>query len=401
MENDIDLLFDKVAKIAISKNERELAAQKRGEKFNIFELLGLQSDETRLHSTLLAELLNPSGKHGLGDEPLKLFLQYICQNRLPNLDTNNVIVEKEHFIANLTTDYKTGGRIDILIYDTVDNKPKNAIIIENKIYAGDQYKQLYRYRNFAKDKFQQFVIFYLNLFGNPASQESEGDQETDKVSSGEDYLTLSYKYDIIPWLKQCRSLAIDKPYVREVLGIYIDTLNTITDNNMNNTEKEELFKSMDKHIEATAEIISAASEYIPHLVRKYIVPELLNWAKEKKLSCDDVDDMASGKNYCGIFFYKTEWRYGRKLGLSFQQRNFGDLIYGIVGPKIAKKNGVLCLDGFKSPNDTWHYGWQSVEKFNFLTTNVFGQIQNGEVAKSYINILDNLYQTIIENGVEM
>ena len=219
MENDIDLLFDKVAKIAISKNERELAAQKRGEKFNIFELLGLQSDETRLHSTLLAELLNPSGKHGLGDEPLKLFLQYICQNRLPNLDTNNVIVEKEHFIANLTTDYKTGGRIDILIYDTVDNKPKNAIIIENKIYAGDQYKQLYRYRNFAKDKFQQFVIFYLNLFGNPASQESEGDQETDKVSSGEDYLTLSYKYDIIPWLKQCRSLAIDKPYVREVLQL--------------------------------------------------------------------------------------------------------------------------------------------------------------------------------------
>lgn len=45
MERDIKLLFDKVAKIAISKSERELAAQKRGEKFNIFELLGLQTDE--------------------------------------------------------------------------------------------------------------------------------------------------------------------------------------------------------------------------------------------------------------------------------------------------------------------------------------------------------------------
>lgn len=395
MENDIDLLFDKVAKIAISKNERELTAQKRGEKFNIFELLGLQTDETRLHSTLLAELLNPKGSHGLGDKPLKLFLTQFCQNRLPGFDTKNVEVEKEHFIANIDKDYNSGGRIDILIRDN----SQNAIVIENKIFAADQYKQLYRYRNFAKNELQRFIIFYLNLFGNPASQESEGDQEIDKVNSGEGYLTLSYKDDIIPWLKQCRALAVDKPYVREILGLYIDTLNSITDNNMNNTEKEELFKYMDTHIETSAEIISVSNDFSAFLVREHIIPKLIDWANAHSLICKDQESFASGKIYSGISFSKSGWN--RSLRLEFEKDNFRDLIYGIVGNKEQPITDKVDFAGLKKPNDIWHYGWASVNPYGYLSPHNFVQINNGDVAKSYVLILENLYQTIIDNGIEM
>ena len=395
MEYDIDLLFDEIARIVYLKKERELAAQIRGEKFNIFELLGLQTDETRLHSTLLSELLNPKGKHGLGDEPLRLFLTYFCQNRLPGFDTNNVIVEKERFIGKIDEKYNSGGRIDILVRDTL----KNAIIIENKIYACDQYKQLYRYRNFARKDFDNFIVFYLNLFGIPASQESEGDKEIDIVSSGDDYLTLSYKNDIIPWLKQCRTLAIDKPYVREILGLYIDTLNSITDNNMNNTEKEELFKSMDKHIEASAEIILAGNDFTSHLVKEHIVPILLKWAEENALICNDSTDFASGKIYSGISFSKPEWN--RSLRLEFEKDNFRDLIYGIVGNKNQTVPDKINFVGLKKPNDIWHYGWSKVSRYGYINPTNFVQVKNGNVAKAYVDDLDKLYRAIIENDIEM
>ena len=44
--------------------QRKEEARKRGESFNIFNVLGLSTNETRTHSALIAELLNPHGNHG-------------------------------------------------------------------------------------------------------------------------------------------------------------------------------------------------------------------------------------------------------------------------------------------------------------------------------------------------
>lgn len=41
---------------------------KRGENFNMFKILGLSRNETKLHSAFLAELLNTKGSHGLKDK---------------------------------------------------------------------------------------------------------------------------------------------------------------------------------------------------------------------------------------------------------------------------------------------------------------------------------------------
>ena len=47
---------------------------KRGDFFNVFNILGLRSNETRTHSAFLAELLKPNGSHGMGDAYLKSFI---------------------------------------------------------------------------------------------------------------------------------------------------------------------------------------------------------------------------------------------------------------------------------------------------------------------------------------
>lgn len=402
MNNKIISLLNKVGRIASQKETQENAALKRGEKFNIFEILGLQTDETRLHSTLIAELLNLKGRHGLGDEPLKLFLTEICQNRLPEFDTKNAIVEKEFFIGKKDEQSKNGGRIDILIRDNsqlhVRDSSQNVIVIENKIYAEDQFNQLYRYKNFAK-KYKNNIILYLNLYGTQASQTSEGPAEEEQVRAGNDYLPTSYKHDIIPWLRRCRELAIDKPYTREILGLYLDTLDSLTDNTMNKTDKEELFKQMDEHIEATADIVSVSNDFTKYLVETYIVPELLEWAKEHELECKNSESFSTGKQYSGISFAKREWT--KNIRLEFEKRNFGELIYGITGNNNPNAIENVEVAGLKKPNAIWHYGWCDVPQDNYLTPGNYAKIKDGTVAKNYIAVLDNLYNAIIEKEIDM
>ena len=111
----------------IEKNNEILEAT--GGRFNIFNVLGLTSNEVRLHSALLAELLNPNGTHGLKDEFLKEFTTLL---NIEKFGTKSAKVQIEKSIGPTTeTD---GGRVDIIISDYNNC----AIIIENKIYAGDQ-----------------------------------------------------------------------------------------------------------------------------------------------------------------------------------------------------------------------------------------------------------------------
>ena len=46
---------------------------KEGDRFNVFNVIGLWSEEVRLHSAMIRELLDPSGSHGCSDRFLRLF----------------------------------------------------------------------------------------------------------------------------------------------------------------------------------------------------------------------------------------------------------------------------------------------------------------------------------------
>ncbi len=63
----LQTLLDEV-RLIVNRNriERE-EKRKRGELFNIFNVLDLRTNEVRTHSAFIAELLNPDGNHGLGD----------------------------------------------------------------------------------------------------------------------------------------------------------------------------------------------------------------------------------------------------------------------------------------------------------------------------------------------
>ncbi|KOO11418.1 hypothetical protein AKJ18_29220, partial [Vibrio xuii] len=64
------------------------------EGYNLFKVLRSPSDEVRLHSRFLGDILNVSGLHGLGVKPLKLLFEIL--GVIPINDNFNFEMHVEH-----------------------------------------------------------------------------------------------------------------------------------------------------------------------------------------------------------------------------------------------------------------------------------------------------------------
>lgn len=131
-----------------------------GGRFNMFRVCGVNHYENT-HSAIIAEFLNPNGTHGLKSKLLECFIETLGEH----FTIKSYNCEKSRVLTEHTTEV---GRIDILIEDN-QNK---AIIIENKIYAIDQFEQLKRYDKYAQKYKGGYQILYLTLFGDTASEQS-------------------------------------------------------------------------------------------------------------------------------------------------------------------------------------------------------------------------------------
>ena len=160
---------------------REHAATAREERraFNVFAMLRPEDDEVNLHSRFLFEVLNPQGTHGMGTAFLERFL---AQAGLETFDVTTVTVQREY------------QSMDIFIA----NGARQAVILENKIFAPDQPKQLQRYyKAVRKEGYRDVKVLYLTLYGDAPSADSAGNLD-------EEILTLlSYADDVRDWLADC------------------------------------------------------------------------------------------------------------------------------------------------------------------------------------------------------
>lgn len=197
--------------VGLLKDKNDALASLSGENFNVFTLLGRVDDEVHTHSPILADLLNPKGTHGQGSVFARLFLDHLGVKKLHD-DLNDASVRSE-------VDAGAYGRIDIL-FETKDA----CLVIENKINAGDESRQLERYHNYAKTKFQEskINIAYLTLFGYEPSDYSLGTLAREGIQC------ISYKSDIVGWLDACIKEVARIPQVRELLIQYQNLLRKLT-----------------------------------------------------------------------------------------------------------------------------------------------------------------------------
>jgi hypothetical protein len=181
----------------VAQLNREHAATARDERraFNVFAMLRAEDDEVNLHSRFLFELLNPQGTHGMGTAFLECFL---AQAGLEDFDVTTATVQREC------------QNMDIFIA----NAARQAIILENKIYAPDQPKQLLRYyKAVRKEGYRDVFVLYLTPYGDAPGAESAGNLD-------EEVITLSYADDVRDWLDACIEAADAYPVIRETLVQY-------------------------------------------------------------------------------------------------------------------------------------------------------------------------------------
>lgn len=284
--------------VAIEKTQQE-EKRKRGENFNIFSVLNLSTKEVRLHSAFLAELLNPDGDHGLGNQFLEAFLSNIIQRVKPGFefDIKSAKVSKEFYIGPISADYTEGGQIDLLIRDDKNH----AIVIENKIGANDQEKQLMRYDNYAKkNTTASYMLLYLTLNGDEATEYSTCNQV--------EYQRISYRKDIHSWLQKCISIAALHPIVRETIRQYITNLNDILSNmEQNNLSNMLNILTSEDNVLTTIDILTQNFE-IQKKIRENFIKKISDICENLgfNFECDDGVKTVSNESWIKIYEEETK-----------------------------------------------------------------------------------------------
>lgn len=348
-EESIIELLNLVQLLETKRLQKVDEERKRGEWFNVFNVLGMSTDEVHTHSAFIAELLNPQGSHGCGDEFLKAFIKTIPSLNGFNIETIRAKTQVELSIGRINEDYTEGGRLDIIAYTDT-----HAIIIENKIYAGDGWKQLMRYHEFAEREYKNnYRILYLTLDGGSPSEESTGKQ----MEEEKDFYSISYASDITNWLHRCIAIAVSKPLVRETLVQYLNLIKQLTNQTMEQNDKKELFELLTKYPEATASILNAKDEYIHFLYDKYVLPKIKTFAENNNLLYHETENLWSGAPHKGFNFCREDWKH-YAICINSDSRGLINFYDGISihngEPYIFGKSKLDCMKD-KSTN-YWPYG---------------------------------------------
>ena len=178
----------------------------RPRTFNVFTVLRSASDEVNLHSRFLHAVLDHKDPASGRRENLEAFVEGVA--KAPDFSLENASVERE------------SGGIDLLI-----SSGRGAIVIENKIWAGDQERQLERYRDELVERGYgpgAIRLLYLTPFGDKPSEQSAGRIPVEAIQ------LVSYREDLGEWLTGCQRRAFDDPGLREAIAQYRGLIMTMT-----------------------------------------------------------------------------------------------------------------------------------------------------------------------------
>ena len=372
-ELDIQRFFQEVASICALEQAQQEERNRKGENYNLFSILSIERYELK-HSALIANLLDPKGSHGCGDAFLRAFFEIALKGTAYPFESSTPPDSyTEYYTGPIVGD--TGGRIDILVKSS-----RYGLIIENKIYAGDQDKQLTRYDNYGKKTFgaDKYLLAYLTLYGYDASKESTATKSAEEVG----YLRLSYAEDILRWLEQCARLAYDKPLVRESLNQYIRTIKQLTYQDMNPKNIQKIIDLAVDHPEVVATLSSNRDAIAQEIREKYIFGKLKEYADQKGWLFDSTE-IANPKGDNKIRLRKEGWDGSIIISADSEGKksNYGwwmNLWIGIDS-KVTGAKKLACLEK-QSPEYPmgWEYlttpNWYSAENFPAMKTSVAQEI---------------------------
>ncbi len=376
---EIKKLLDSVNSILREERIKKEESLRRGERFNVFEICGVAYYEV-MHSTIIANFLDPNGSHGQKDLFLKLFLNVVGDET--SLDTSSSNVYTEYVIKD--------GRIDILIED---NKGR-GVIIENKIYASDQNEQLIRYNSFAEAKYKSgYTIYYLTLAGYDASEKSAKDVK---------YKKISYTNHILSWVENCIKESSTTPLIRETLVQYSNHLKQLTNQDMETNNKEKLLQEMVNHADAVALIGSSLEDYKKYVFKRYVEKsDIINEFCKKHDLIFNHSKLFDGKSGKGFYFHKKEWK-SAAVWIYTDRSGEWDFYWGVSNYADKLEINTLKMDCLSNPpTDYWPYGWESLKRYRVWDWNVYTEMVNGNFANYVVELVSKAIEEIERKELPM
>lgn len=269
---------------------RKIRRRLTGERYSIFDALGRSDSETS-HSLFLRHLLDPMETHDQGT----IFLDCLI-HKLKSLAKEQVGDIFEGWPDNWrdaksrTEVVHKDGRIDIVI----ELPHKACIVIENKVWASEQYRQMARYGEWLES--QKNYKHKLLIFLTPNGQPSKTRERFDVINISYDQLAQA----LTTALNRVEPTAIP---VQSVVKQYIDVCNYIYTGSkpMTHANKEiiELLKTP-TNFEIALDIKAYIEEIDLEIRRDFIknVAILLN----KKINSNNSHRkwIASGVDYWGV-----------------------------------------------------------------------------------------------------
>jgi len=377
--------------------EQEKQKQRGLNSYNILTSVLKKSDEVRLHSRMIFSFFNPKGTHYQSNLFLDKFLEILNINDF-TIDTKQCSVYIE---------YKN---IDLYITDGTKH-----IIIENKIYAGDQTKQIERYveliekENHSLER-NDILVVYLSLDRTQPSKNSLGNliiENNFLVRSNEDialFKSIHYKNEILEWLKVCQYEIQNISNLNEAFKQYIDVVKMIT-----NQYKEKIMSLAD-YIQKDKSIYKMALEIQDTLptVRKKIVDEFFEKVihlLQEELGSEwivKLEGNLSKRWKYPLRIYRNDWiRNNNKnliFGFEFVKNDYYKGYFGIVrqSKNVLFKNDIT--DKFKNELDTLKYNlkttkgwlhWEYLPNIDDLTKYIlFEDNAEEEFIKKIIDLID-------------
>ena len=199
LKTDLDRFWPAFHKLTAAHAERTIV---EAPGFSLLKLAGIQYE--RLHTGIIADLLNPSGSHKQGRIFLEEFLRVVGRSDLLALLVNRVAL----ITVTTETPIPSRRRLDIVIRSSAGF----LIIIENKIRHVEGPNQLRDYSVWLKSEPEpedQKILVFLTIHRERATSIREG------------YLAISYLKEIDRWLTDCLA-RITAPRVREAVSQYLD-----------------------------------------------------------------------------------------------------------------------------------------------------------------------------------
>ena len=316
---------------------------------------------------------------------LRMFLQYddgtktypILKKFIEIKKINNIIANLEIHTPRFSNEQE---RIDVLI----EENPRYAIIIENKIYdASDQNTQLERYiksiENHGINSSNIYAI-YLTKNGEKTIADNSLTQYAKTALDYKDedngrFIPLSYQYDILPWLENIvlPNCILKEDLLISALKQYIDYLKNILGIKENKELKNEIMtkiknelniNTIDECIEVAKQledlngrISNLRDEMACELGNKYIRSKFEKYLHDQNKSYNLECEFSF--NYISISVFSTKWE-----NFYFKVNYENPMIYGIVNKDLRQPYTIANNTYFEHNNFKKSGWWPAWKRFD-------------------------------------